>query len=139
MYYFAYGSNMNHRQMEERCPGARFLKCAYLEDFRFVYDGYHEKRRGAVANVIKAPGGKVWGALFEMDEKHLAALDRYEGYPSQYGRAELPVKDDDGIVSPATVYLRHGLVVGTPSDDYRGIVLRGAFECALPDDYIQSL
>ena len=52
-YYFAYGSNMNHKQMKSRCPDSHFLKRAYLEGYKFAYDGYSKTRNGAVANIIE--------------------------------------------------------------------------------------
>ena len=41
--YFAYGSNMNFLQMEQRCPGARFQgRGIYLTtDFIFTAGGMH--------------------------------------------------------------------------------------------------
>lgn len=68
--YYAYGSNMNHKQMKERCPDSRFLKRVYLKGYRFVYDGYSVIRKGPVANIIETKNGDdvVWGGLFEISE-----------------------------------------------------------------------
>lgn len=46
--YFAYGSNMDVRQMGQRCPGATLLWTATLGGYRFIIN-----RRG-VATVIVA-------------------------------------------------------------------------------------
>ena len=35
IYYFAFGSNLSPRQTPRRCPGARVLGDARLEDWRF--------------------------------------------------------------------------------------------------------
>ncbi len=71
MYYFAYGSNMNHKQMKKRYPNSKFIKRAFLEGYEFVYDGYSAILKGAVANIIKSPSDKVWGGLFEINEDDL--------------------------------------------------------------------
>lgn len=141
MLYFAYGLNMNHKQMKERCPSARFLKRAYLENFRFVYDGCSRTRGGAVANIIdiESLGDRVWGGLFEINTDNLAALDCCEGYPRVYQRKEFEVKDDNGILYQAIVYCRSGQPRGRPSAEYKGIVVSGAHGCSLPDDWIQYL
>ena len=37
MFYFAYGSNMDPVQMEERCPGAVALGAAHLPGWRLTF------------------------------------------------------------------------------------------------------
>lgn len=48
MYYFGYGSNINHEQMKIRCPNAKFIKKVFLKNYKFVYDGYSKSHKGAV-------------------------------------------------------------------------------------------
>ena len=139
-YYFAYGSNMNHRQMRNRCPSSRFIKRAFLEGYKFVYDGYSKTRKGAVANVIETKGTDdvVWGGLFEINEDNLSALDCYERYPDSYDRKEVNVKDDESNYYIAIVYFRTGEPKSRPSDGYRTIVIQGAKDCNLPEEYIRN-
>ena len=54
MYYFAYGSNMNHEQMKKRCPSGKFITRALLSGYKYVYDGYSSSGKGAVSNIIKS-------------------------------------------------------------------------------------
>ena len=37
MLYFAYGSNLNHVQMEKRCKDSIFLKKANLKNFKLTF------------------------------------------------------------------------------------------------------
>lgn len=138
MFYFAYGSNMKHQQMEKRCPSAHFLCCAYLENYKFVYDGKSKDRKGAVANVIDSDGDIVRGGLFEISKDNLAVLDGYEGYPDSYGRDELDVKDDNNNLYKAIVYFRVGEKLGKPTREYRQVIIEGAQDCRLPEEYIKS-
>ena len=69
MFYFAYGSNMSHEQMKERCPDSRFVGRAFLPEYSFVYDGYFERRGGAVGNVAPSKNSVVWGGIFEISEE----------------------------------------------------------------------
>ncbi|MCX8076476.1 MAG: gamma-glutamylcyclotransferase [Aquificaceae bacterium] len=139
MFYFAYGSNMNLQQMKERCSNsAEFLKRAYLEGYKFVYDGYSSTRNGSVANIVKEEGSVVWGALYRIDEDCLKKLDEYEGYPKFYRRDELIVKDDYGNEYKAWVYLRKPQGEGKPSKKYMNIVVIGAIQCGLPEHYIME-
>ena len=138
MFYFAYGSNMSHQQMKERCPGAKFLFRAKLDGYLFQYDGRSQKRKGAVANVVLGGDGAVWGGVFEINADNLSALDCYEGYPNSYNRTDLDTKDNKGTTYKAIVYFRTGKDLGRPSEVYREIILRGAQDCGLPEEYIQS-
>lgn len=135
--YFAYGSNMNFKQMKERCPSSKFLKRVYLKGYKFVYDGYSPKRNGAVANIVKSPNGIVWGALFEVDKKAIESLDWYEGYPVNYQRKIVEVADDEGTRYKAFVYLRKALEKGVPSKEYKEVILEGAKHCGLPKEYVE--
>lgn len=138
MFYFAYGSNLNHKEMRKRCPNSKFLKRAYLEGYRFVYDGRSFYRKGAVANIVPEEKGVVWGGLWEIEDKDLDELDKYEGYPYTYKRKIIKVKDDDNKEYDAWVYYREGEKEGEPSEEYRDIITKGAKDCNLPEDYINE-
>lgn len=135
-YYFAYGSNMNHKEMRKRCPGSRFKKAVYLKNAEFRYDG-QSKTRGnkAVANIVDANGQEVWGGLFEVTQGDLDKLDCCEGYPKSYDRKIVKVRDTEGKDYDAWVYFRIGEKKGEPSDEYRTIVLEGVKDCKLPEGY----
>ena len=139
MYYFADCSNMNHQQMNERCPGNKFLGLAKLEGYKLVFDGFFKKRDGAVANITELAGSIVWGGLFEISEANLAALDCYEGYPSAYNRKKISVFLEGSEVVDVVVYYRTGQKLGSPSREYKELILQGARNCGLPDDYIKAI
>ncbi len=138
MLYFAYASNMNHAQMKERCPGGSFLKPAVLEGYRFVYDGYSVTRQGSTANIVKSETESVRGALFEITEKDKLALDSHEGYPKEYDRKVIEVRDAGGVAHAAMTYFRPGRALGKPHPDYERVVLDGARDSKLPEDYIDK-
>jgi gamma-glutamylcyclotransferase len=139
MKYFAYGSNMDHKQMGVRCPGNKFHGPAKISGYKFVFDGDSRMRNGAVANIVEFPGGMVWGGLFEVSDANLAALDRYEGFPSSYQREELNVCQEADEVTKAIVYFRTNKKPGQPSQEYKEVVLRGAKDCGLPEEYINQI
>ncbi len=78
MQYFAYGSNMNVSQTQQRCPGITRIGTFQLEGFRLVFN-YH-------ADIVPAEACSVHGGLWNITEDHEVALDTYEGYPSYYGK-----------------------------------------------------
>lgn len=140
MKYFAYGANMNHESMYDRCSNGtiKFLKRVFLDGWVFRYRGYSRGRRGAVADIQQCEGERVWGGLWEIDNESLQALDRFEGYPSFYTRRLVTVQDDEGHAYEAWVYVMNGKwEEGEPSDYYQSIVVQGARDCGLPEDYIR--
>jgi len=72
--YFAYGANLNLAGMAYRCPGFKPIAPAVLLNYRFAFKG--------VADVEPAPGEKVYGALYLLTQKHMQALDHFEGFPT---------------------------------------------------------
>ena len=128
--YFAYGSNMNLKQMKKRCPSAEFLKAVRLDEYMFVYDGYSSNRKGAVANIVPKKDSHVFGALFQVNENCLSQLDCFESCPSSYQRQKIKVKGNEGKDYEAWVYLRSPKKRGVPSIEYRCIVLEGGRDIA---------
>ncbi len=139
--YFAYGSNMASSQMAERCPGAVCLGAARLPGHRLAFDAWSNRRGGLVADVLPDPGSDVWGVLWEVTGEHAEALDRYEGVArGQYRRATVRVEAVAGGEVEAFAY-----VICDPGEDgpttdaYRDILLEGAREHGLPDEWVQAI
>jgi gamma-glutamylcyclotransferase (GGCT)/AIG2-like uncharacterized protein YtfP len=129
MYYFAYGSNLSHKQMAERCPGSKFVGPATLDDYELVFDGYHERRKGAIANIVPAEGKQVVGGVYELTNEDLSSLDRYEEYPVTYGREAFRVKMFDDTAQEAMTYLRPPQPIGEPSEEYLDVINTGKKDC----------
>ena len=99
-YYIAYGSNLNVQQMRWRCPGARIIGTAELQDYRLLFKG---SKTGSYLTVEPEKGCTVPVAVWEVTDQDELALDRYEGYPSFYYKTEMTL-DVKGI---RTGKLRH--------------------------------
>jgi len=136
--YFAFASNMNQAQMKRWCPASRFLKAVVLEGYRFVYDGLSVSWDGATGNIVQSTTESVWGALYEITERDRLTLDAFEGYPRNYDHKDVDVRDREGKIDRAMTYFRTGRALGKPHPDYERIVIDGAKECGLPDDYIEK-
>lgn len=84
IYYLAYGSNLNLRQMRKRCPDSRVVGWARLPCFRLVYRG---SKTGSFLSIEPGewpdPDGLMVG-IFEVPRLDELALDCYEGYPAFY-------------------------------------------------------
>ncbi len=138
--YFAYGSNLNHKQMTQRCPDAR-LKCkAYLKNYKLDFTKYSLKRDGGVADIIPSIHSCVWGAVWEVSELDISKMDEYEGHPKFYLRKTMAVTLEDHSslnVHTYQIVQKEGYVA--PKLDYLNIIIAGANECQLPEDYINSI
>ena len=85
IYYFAYGSNLNHRQMKNiRCVGSKYLKTFFLKGYQLIFCHPNKLNKFGYGNVIKKKGSKTPGAIWKITRKHEEILDRYEGFPNTY-------------------------------------------------------
>ena len=125
MRYFAYGSNMNVSQTQQRCPGITRIGKSQLNGFRLVFN-YH-------ADIIPEEGCTVHGGLWQITADHENALDKYEGYPEYYGKYYRDdvmfyrMKEASGNLAP-------------PASWYLKIVIQGYKDFGLTqDDFEESL
>ena len=126
MYYFAYGSNLNQKQMRERCPDSQPTFVATLPNYKLVFVGWSRQWRGGVASIRPFRGEKVLGAIYEISEQCLRRLDRYEGYPDNYNHLKVTVFNEDGEPVEAITYIKAGQSEETkPSSEYLSIVQQG--------------
>lgn len=126
MYYLAYGSNLNMGQMKYRCPTAKYEGTAILEGWELLYKG---SKTGAYLTIERAEGGEVPVGIWKVGKADLAALDRYEGYPEFYYRADVkitPVSEVNGRKMRAFIYIMHeDRPCGLPSMSYIRICEQG--------------
>ncbi len=137
--YFAYGSNLHLKQFARRCPGSKAVGRARLPDYRLAFTRYSSNRRGGVADIVPEPDAEVWGALYEVDEACLAALDEYEGVPRSYRREMIRVLDDSRVEQEAVVYIANQTGAFAPSREYLALIIEGARDHGLPEEYIRAI
>ena len=132
--YLAYGSNLNLRQMKFRCPTAKVVGSAVLEDYKMVFRG---ARRSGVATIEKCKGFKVPVLIWQITPADEISLDRYEGYPYFYRKEYFDV-EFNGKTQKAMVYIMNeGREKSYPSKYYFRTILEG-YNCANFDKKILS-
>ena len=144
--YFAYGSNMSRRQMRERCPDHELLGKAVLKDHALCFPRSSPIRHCGVAGLVERPGAEVWGVVYRLHDRDLAALDRREGYdPAQpfhvnrYDRQIVRVQMDGGMVACFVYVARPEPGEHVPSTNYLAAIITGAEEHGLPTNYVAGL
>ena len=126
MYYFAYASNLSRKQMLERCPDAKPKFVATLPNYKLIFTGWSRKWRGGVASIKPFRGDKVIGAIYEISERDLRLLDRYEGYPNIYNRIDVVAFPEEGEAVKAVTYIKVEQSEETkPSPEYVATIQQG--------------
>jgi len=144
--YFAYGSNMSRRQMRERCPDHQCLGIAVLPDHALCFPRFSTNRLCGVAGLAPRAGSEVWGVVYRLNERDLAALDKREGYdPSKpphvnrYNRQTVRVLMNGNPFDCITYFARSEPGRHVPSTEYLQAIVTGAEENDLPADYVAIL
>ena len=132
--YFAYGANLNKQAMDRRCAGAVYAGRAKLPGHRLTFRG--NDRGVGVADVVPKENSEVLGALWWLAPEHIAALDRFEGYPYLYTREKVQVKAEDGTMAEAVVYAMVRGHMELPGYGYANTILQGYRDCGLPETHL---
>jgi len=124
-YYLAYGSNLNLEQMRGRCPHAKKVGTAVINDYRLVFKGVDGNCHLTIVPILleEVPVG-----VFAVNEEDEASLDDYEGYPSYYYKQDFEVTLENGTKINGFAYImvdRKEWQTGFPSNRYYGIVKQG--------------
>lgn len=126
MYYFAYASNLNKKQMRERAPDSKPMFVATLPNYKLVFAGWSRRWRGGYATIMLSRGDKVLGAIYEVSERDLRRLDSYEDCPRSYNRINVTVFDEDHNPVEAMTYIKAGRLEETqPSQEYLAVIQQG--------------
>jgi gamma-glutamylcyclotransferase (GGCT)/AIG2-like uncharacterized protein YtfP len=144
--YFAYGSNLDPRQMELRCPGHRVLCRAMLHDHQLAFHGESRVWGGAIAAADPRAGATVHGVVYELRPHDFAALDRAEGYAGPghpgnvYERVQLSVELENSEELEVFTYILSGpSPPGLPTRAYRWTILTGMRHHGLPADAVAAV
>lgn len=134
-YYFAYGSNMDEKQMTSRCPGSQLVGRARLLAHSFLIN-----ERG-VASVIAAQECVTHGLLWTITPAGEKALDRYEGMAGgHYLKKVVAVHPvDSSEVVEALIYVASNNRPGAPRPGYIEKIIHAACERGFPHEYVAEL
>ena len=121
-YYFAYGSNLHHAQMQKRCPKCVYIKKYILHDFQLTF-----RSKYGAADIERKVGKKVYGALYLISKCAERRLDVYEEYPTLYKKIYFNYKGKK--VMTYTMVRKTKLV--PPTTSYLNIIKQGYKDCKL--------
>ena len=61
MFFFAYGSNMNHALLSSICPGVKFIGEGEISGYMLIFDGFSPDSGGAVVNLERSNEDAICG------------------------------------------------------------------------------
>jgi len=138
MFYFAYGSNMDERQMQSRCPESALVGIAILDGYRLGFTRYSKNRNGGVADIVSEQNQSVWGLIYKVTAKDMETLDAMEGRGKAYERMAATVRFLDGrTVEAETYYVINKQPYIKPSEEYLALLLNAAKKHKFPAEYVE--
>lgn len=132
--YFAYGSNLDSRQMATRCPDCRCLGIARLDgyQFRIMARGY--------ATIVPAEGSAVHGVVWTLTPEDKTRLDGYEGVAKgAYYETTVAIRLETGETCEAMTYIATETRIGPPNAGYLECIVEAASAQGLPAEYVAEL
>jgi gamma-glutamylcyclotransferase (GGCT)/AIG2-like uncharacterized protein YtfP len=137
--YAAYGSNMDHGQMSERCPHSPQAGTGWLDGWRLTFGGEDIGWEGALATVVEDANSRVFVVLYELSDTDERSLDRWDGATlGYYRKLSVRVATLEGDVL-AWLYVLNDYEGGLPSARYLGIMADAAEAAGAPADYVEGL
>ena len=130
MLYFAYGSNLYHKQMKKRCRQSIYIKCFILKNYKLFFR--NSFLGGGVADVEKRKNSKVLGALYKITKKDEKKLDIYEDFPNTYVKKYFKLSGKRVMFYYMPKKTKHV----PPSNRYLNIIKQGYRDCGYRDTYI---
>ena len=119
MYYFGYGSNFNHKQMNKRCRNAKYIGLGIISGKNLVFRGRNDI--GYYADIIDDNSKYVQVAVWNIDENDFYMLDLYEQVSDglyKRKKCECMLQDGSDIVKGIYYKMNDKFTVGEPSDSY---------------------
>lgn len=143
-FYFAYGHNMDPKQMRECLHKTPVAYKASLKGYSLRFNKRAKKvAKGqpgvGCANIVKSKADSVYGILYAVTSDDLEALDKCEGVNAkEYERVKIDVALEGGKTVSANVYIALKTDDSLkPTREYLDSLLAGGEY--LPADYVKRL
>tara|TARA_B100000524_G_scaffold346539_1_gene246865 strand:+ start:582 stop:1022 length:441 start_codon:yes stop_codon:yes gene_type:complete len=133
MLYFAYGSNLNHRQMKHRCGGSKFIKKFTLKGYKLIFSHSNPKNKYGHANVQKKNGFNVLGCIWNISKKNEDNLDIYEDVPGYYQKEYFTLNGRKVLF-----YKQNKFIKRKPTSRYLHTIIEGYKDCKLDLSFLKK-
>jgi len=130
MLYFAYGSNLNRKQIKRRCKNSRFIFRHILKNYQLVF-----RSKYGAADIQRKKGSSVLGAIYDINKTDEKKLDVYEEFPKVY------VKKYFKILGKKVMfyYMFYKTKQTEPSRRYLNSIIQGYKDCGYKNSHLLIL
>ena len=140
---FGYGSNMNPEHLSER-KGVNILEYtpAVLKDYKMAFNKKaFALVEPAYSGIEYEKGAEIHGLAYKITKQDMELLERSEGIGSVYNKMEVPLLAYDGRTLIGNMLTNVTKPDGEyqPSKRYLKLLVNGAKEVGLSDEYIKRL
>jgi gamma-glutamylcyclotransferase (GGCT)/AIG2-like uncharacterized protein YtfP len=137
----AYGSNISsQRMLIERKINFISRKLAIIENYKLLFNKVSKKNQNiGFANIVECENCVVEGALYEINDKDITIIDKFEGAPFHYQRKNINVICENQI-KQAIVYIANPTMIREnimPNKNYMNYLLTG--KDIFSKDYYENL
>ena len=140
MRYFAYGSNMSLKRLQDRVPSAVPIGTFSLPKHKLLFHKHGmDDSAKCDAHYTHDPSDTVLGRLYNINELEKPALDRAEGLGNGYDEKIIRVFNTKHSFKAVTYYATNINSTLKPLTWYKQHVLIGAREVNLSKEYICTI
>ncbi len=139
IWYFAYGSNLNKKQVIERINDYKKSKPAILKDYKLTFNIYSDARNGGVADIIKSENDKVYGAIYLIPKKDYEKVEKTGLMSGRYKKKEVNVLVNEEIISAKTFEVVNKNDFIKPSESYLNTIIEGLKDHGYNNEVIRKV
>ena len=132
MLYFAYGSNLSHEQMRDRCKNPKYIKNIFLEGYKLSFCTIN--RNYGAANIVKKLDSKVPGGVWKISANDEKELDYYEGFPIKYTKDFFTLNGEKVMF----YIIKRQYSFKPPQRWYVDIINQGYKDCNIDREYLRK-
>ena len=126
MLYFAFGSNLNRKQIKRRCKNSRFISRHILKNYQLVFRGKY-----GAADVQRKKGSSVLGAIHDISKADEKKLDVYEEFPKHYIKKYFKIWGEKAMF----YYMPSKTKQTEPSRRYLNLIIQGYEDCGYKNSH----
>ena len=130
MLYFAFGSNLNRKQIKRRCKNSRFISRYILKNYQLVF-----RSKYGAADIQRKKGSSVLGAIYDINKTDEKKLDVYEEFPKVYIKKYFKILGKKAMF----YYMPSKTKQTEPSRKYLSLIIQGYKDCGYKNSHVLVL
>ena len=130
MLYFAFGSNLNRKQIKRRCKNSRFISRHILKNYQHVFRGIY-----GAADIQRKKESSVLGAIYDINKVDEKKLDAYEEFPKVYVKKYFKIWGKKVMF----YYMPCKTKQTEPSRRYLSSIIQGYKDCGYKNSHVLVL